>query len=519
MALALRIALWQQRQLRTQRRSVSTEAVDTLIIGGGPVGLSVGYHLAKEQRNGDGNGILVVDRDWTHAYCSATRSAGGIRQQFSVRHNIEMSRYGYSFLQEHHWDACEPRCAANNNNNNTANAPCDMQFVEGGYLFLASTETGADQLRINHQTQKSVGWGGNNNDDNEMIRLLTPEALQDKFPWLNADDLLLGSYGASGEGWFDPWSFLQTLKLKNQSMGITHLQGHPVSATVEVDDDNDESGRGGRCTVTHVAIQTPTGGILNIAARNVVNAAGARASDVLDTIVRSYNEKNSGSSSPGRSLQCHVPVEPRKRCIFFFHCASSSSSSCSQQQSDAVVPHLCPLTVDTTGVYFRTEGIPGKGTFLCGVSPANEEDDDDDTLQLQQQQPVVTQSEYDGLFHDLIWPSLYHRVPAFGNIKVQSYWAGYYDYNTFDQNAIIDKATFVLQQQPPPDNDPCSAWLLLLTSNVFLVNGFSGHGLQHSPAAGRGVAELIDNDNQYQTLDMNIFRYPRKEPILELGIV
>ena len=122
-----------------------------------------------------------------------------------------MSQYGYS----------ESRCVANNNNN-AANALCDMQFVERGCLFSASTGKGAGQLRVNRQTPKSVGWGDNNNDDDddEMIRLLSPDALQDKFPWLNADDVLLGSYGASVEVWFDPWSFLQILKLKNESMGI-----------------------------------------------------------------------------------------------------------------------------------------------------------------------------------------------------------------------------------------------------------------------------------------------------------
>jgi hypothetical protein len=58
-------------------------AVDTLIIGGGPVGLSTAYHLASRYRHGDGSGIVVVERDPTYTRSSATLSAGGIRQQVS----------------------------------------------------------------------------------------------------------------------------------------------------------------------------------------------------------------------------------------------------------------------------------------------------------------------------------------------------------------------------------------------------------------------------------------------------
>jgi glycine/D-amino acid oxidase-like deaminating enzyme len=58
--------------------------------------------------------------------------------------------------------------------------------------------------------------------------------------------------------------------------------------------------------------------------------------------------------------------------------------------------------------------------------------------------------------------------------------------------------------------------------NVLMANGFSGHGLQHSPAAGRAAAELIDHDNRFQTLDLNVFRFDRflegGTPVYEKGI-
>jgi glycine/D-amino acid oxidase-like deaminating enzyme len=54
-----------------------------------------------------------------------------------------------------------------------------------------------------------------------------------------------------------------------------------------------------------------------------------------------------------------------------------------------------------------------------------------------------------------------------------------------------------------------------------LCNGFSGHGLQQSPAAGRGVAELI-HDGKYTTLDLSRFGFERivnNIPFLEEGVV
>lgn len=85
--------------------------------------------------------------------------------------------------------------------------------------------------------------------------------------------------------------------------------------------------------------------------------------------------------------------------------------------------------------------------------------------------------------------------------QVPSAWAGFYDYNTFDQNAIIG-------QHP-------------LVTNMYFATGFSGHGLQQSPAVGRAVAELIV-DGGYKTIDLGAFDVKRillQEPMLERNIV
>jgi glycine/D-amino acid oxidase-like deaminating enzyme len=74
-------------------------------------------------------------------------------------------------------------------------------------------------------------------------------------------------------------------------------------------------------------------------------------------------------------------------------------------------------------------------------------------------------------FTDVIWPELYRNIPVFDSLEVQSSWAGLYDVNTLDSNAIIGK------------------WPTL--DGLILATGFSGHGFQQSPAVGRYLAERI----------------------------
>lgn len=85
--------------------------------------------------------------------------------------------------------------------------------------------------------------------------------------------------------------------------------------------------------------------------------------------------------------------------------------------------------------------------------------------------------------------------------QVQSAWAGYYDYNTLDQNAIIGAHPVI--------------------SNLMFANGFSGHGIQQSPAVGEAVSELI-LDGRIHSIDLSDFSFQRivkNRPLRERNVV
>jgi FAD-dependent oxidoreductase domain-containing protein 1 len=100
-----------------------------------------------------------------------------------------------------------------------------------------------------------------------------------------------------------------------------------------------------------------------------------------------------------------------------------------------------------------------------------------------------------------LWPALAARIPAFEEAKVVRAWAGYYEMNAFDYNALIG---------PHPAVD-----------NLYFVNGFSGHGIQQAPIVTRGLAELMLR-GRFEIIDLSdllIQRLVENRPLHELGVI
>ena len=172
-------------------------------------------------------------------------------------------------------------------------------------------------------------------------------------------------------------------------------------------------------------------------------------------------------------LGIDLPVRPRKRMVYVFRIPGE-------------LPGF-PMLIDNSGNFLRPEG-PG---YICGRSPGEgEEDPDEPPLEMD-----------DAMFEERVWPELAHRVPVLETLKLTGGWAGYYELNLWDFNGFIGA------------HPACS--------NVIFATGFSGHGMQHSPASGRGVAELIAHGG-FRTLDLSPLATARLlegRKLLELGIV
>lgn len=391
------------------------DRADVVIVGGAIIGSAVATFLAS-RADFDGR-ILIVERDLAYRTSSTTLSAAAIRLQFSTPLNIELSRFGVELLK--HPD----RYLA------VDGVAPDIDFIEGGYLFLA-TAAGLAALERKHHVQRAHGV---------PVTLMTPTELRSRFPWLRTDDLAGGSLGLSDEGWFDAHTLLGAFRRKARSLGVEYRPGEVVA-------------------VEHDAAEARSvrlAGGSRIGLGWLVNASGPRAAEV--------------AAMAGLEL----PVRPRKRFVYHFD---------SQVHVDGA-----PLIIDPSGVYFRPEGP----AYLAGFSPRTGEADPD-TLDLE-----VDRSR----FETVVWPALANRVPAFDALRLLDAWAGHYEVNTFDHNAVIGAHPRL--------------------RNFLFANGFSGHGLQQAAAVGRGLAEWIVT-GRYETIDLSPFGYERithDTPIRELNVV
>jgi glycine/D-amino acid oxidase-like deaminating enzyme len=389
----------------------NTQTYDVIITGGGIMGSATAYYLTKAD---PALKVVVVERDPSYARASTTLSMSNVRIQFSLKENIQISRYAFQVLETFEEDmAVEDRKPR-------------IYFHREGNLFLVDEHNLAAARRA-FDLQRSLGC---------RIEWWSPSEIKAHYPLYETANLAGATFGPD-DGHFDAYATLMAYKAKARSQGAEYLTGEVVKLR----------------TANRQATGVALGSGESLSAGQVVNCGGAWAARVAET------------------AGVKLPVIPVKRQVFVLDTAVKPDGP-------------LPLTVLVSGLYFRTET---GGLILLGKSMAED--------------PVGFNFTYDDQrFVETLWPELAEFVPAWDRLKLVRGWAGLYDVNTLDGNAILGE------------------WPEI--AGLYLATGFSGHGLQQGPGVGRYLSELILK--RPVSLDLSIFSPQRildQRALSENGIV
>lgn len=386
-----------------------TDNADVVIVGGAAIGSATAYFLSA---NPDFNGrIVVLEKDPTYARAASALSTSGVRQQFSSPINVKLSHFSVDFLKD-----IDLHLGAGGESTGVV-------FHEYGYLYLGE-RAAVVGFEANHVLQRSLGVD---------VALLDKSELAKRFPWLNLDDIEVGSLGLSGEGWTDGYGMTTAFRRRARGNGVAYRQ----SSAVEIMRNDDQ--------IVGVLCADGT----TLATHHVVNASGAEGPALA------------------RTAGIDLPIRNIKQMVFAFE--------------SPFRPSAMPYLFTPDGLFVRPEG----GGYIAGLGISDDAEES---------------SDFDvdfGLFESEIWPRLAVRATGFEEARFRTAWAGHYDLNVFDHNAVVGSVP--------------------TCKGLYLANGFSGHGLMHAPAIGNALAELILYGS-YRTIDvtdLSIERFARNQPIRE----
>ncbi len=352
-----------------------TGNADVVVIGGGIIGLSTAFNLARLKYGK----VVVLEKEMFLGSGATSKCAGGIRAQFFSKTNIEMSMKSEEILA---------------NFNEITGYPAIFNQV--GYMFLLSNERELNEFSKAVELQRSLGL---------EVDLIDPERINEFAPEVRTDDIIKATF-CRQDGLADPNDLIQGYASASRALGVEIIVENEVIGLKLKNK-------------TIQGVITKNG---EISTPLVINAAGPYAKIIAEM------------------AGLKLPVEPVRRQIV------------TTAALDFVGPTF-PMVVDVaSGLYFHREA-PG---LLLGwadktVEPAFDESVDPD-------------------YTDNILMKALERVPALETAGVSNSWAGLYEV-TPDHHAIIGPSKKI--------------------EGMFFVNGFSGHGLMHAPAAGLVTAEIV----------------------------
>lgn len=228
--------------------SVWRTKAEVVIIGGGIMGVSTAYHLAKRGLTD----VILLERDLL-AQGSTGLSVGGIRQQFSHPANIRLSQESVRVFE--HFEE---------------EFGVDIKFRQAGYLFLGGREETWREFLSSVETQRKLGV---------PVEILAPEGIRRRWPYLNVEDIFGGTFG-SKDGYADPYLATMGFAAAARKLGV---QVEELTKATKI---NTVGGKVHGVLTTRGPISCPV----------VVNAAGAWGAEVarmvgLDLPVKPYRRQ------------------------------------------------------------------------------------------------------------------------------------------------------------------------------------------------------------------------------------
>jgi sarcosine oxidase, subunit beta len=170
---------------------------DIVIIGGGVMGASAAYHLAKRGMKN----IVLLEKEEFFGTGATGRCAGGVRYQFSTEINIKLSVESLPMIERFKNELEQ-----------------DVNYRQCGYLLIATNEKDATKFKHNVELQNSLGV---------QTQLLSGDEVRARLPLMNFDDAIAGTFNQK-DGIVDPNSVVAGYINAAQKLGVAALTGVEV---------------------------------------------------------------------------------------------------------------------------------------------------------------------------------------------------------------------------------------------------------------------------------------------------
>ena len=356
----------------------SRTSADVVIVGGGVIGASVAWHLAR----GGCTDVLVIDAAPRSGQGSTGRATGGFRAQFGSAPNIRLSLLSRDALRRFADDT-----------------GVDPGYAPVGYLFLAREDAELEVLMEAQALQHAMGLHEARRVDADEARAINP-AIRGE---------IAGGTFCPTDGYIRPLEILRGYTEAARRLGVRFAFDTPCTGLRSEGD-------------AVRAVRTPRG---EVAAGCVVNAAGAWAGRIAEM------------------AGVHLPVRPLRRQV-------ALTAPCDLLPADMPMTIFCD-----DGFHLRVRD--GHVLLLWPDEPAGDD-------------PFAAEVE-DGWVDDVLRRAR-ERLPCLRDAVIDraGCWAGLYEMSP-DHHVLLG---------PSPG-----------IPNLYLANGSSGHGVMHSPAIGRLLAEII----------------------------